>query len=229
MESGTPGQPPPAPEAPAPPPTGALAQSDQVPQVRPGSGPPSAAYPVITEFDRQEEYSRFLPLIKWLLLLPHWIALAFVWIGAFFAILASWFAVLFTGKYPQGIHRFVTGTYRWTTRVSAYGYLMTDRYPPFSLDHDDEYPARLDIAYSEPIARWRPLVHWLLVIPYYLVSYVLLLLLYVVVFIAFFAILFTKKFPAGLFDFNVVAMRWQSRTMAYYLWMTEKYPPFEWG
>lgn len=228
MESGTPG-PPPAPEAPAPPPTGAIAQADQAPQVRPGSGPPSAPYAVVTEFDRQDEYSRFMPLIKWLLLLPHWFVLAFIWIAAFLAVVASWFAVLFTGKYPQGIHRFVTGTYRWTTRVNAYGLLMTDRYPPFSFDHDDEYPARFDIAYTEEIARWRPLVHWLLVIPYYLVAYVLVLLAYVVVFIAFFTILFTKSFPAGLFDFNVVALRWQNRSFAYYLWMTEKYPPFEWG
>lgn len=226
MESGTPG-PPPAPEAPEPPATAISLAS--VPQVRPGSGPPSAAYPVITEFDRQDEYSRLLPLVKWLLALPHWIVLAFVWIGAFFAVVASWFMVLFTGKYPEGIHSFITGTYRWTTRVTAYTMLMTDRYPPFSFDADDEYPARLDIAYTETIARWRPLVHWLLVIPYYLVAYVLLLVAYVVVFIAFFAILFTKNFPPGLFDFNVVAFRWQNRTMAYYLWMTEKYPPFEWG
>ena len=186
MESGTPG-PPPAPEAPEPPATAISLAS--VPQVRPGSGPPSAAYPVITEFDRQDEYSRLLPLVKWLLALPHWIVLAFVWIGAFFAVVASWFMVLFTGKYPEGIHSFITGTYRWTTRVTAYTMLMTDRYPPFSFEADDEYPARLDIAYTEPIARWRPLVHWLLVIPYYLVAYVLLLVAYVVVFIAFFAII----------------------------------------
>ncbi len=227
MEAGTPG-PPPAPEAPAPP-TGALAQAGQVPQVRPGSGPPSAAYPAVTEFDRQEEYSRFLPIVKGLLLFPHWIALVFVWIAAFFAIVASWFAVLFTGKYPAGIHRFLTGTYRWTTRVSGYGMLMTDRYPPFSLDHDDEYPVRFDIAYTEQIARWRPLVHWLLVIPYMLVAGVLLFVAYFVVVIAFFSILFTKKFPQGMFDFNVVAMRWQNRSSVYYLWMTEKYPAWEWG
>jgi len=54
-------------------------------------------------------------------------------------------------------------------------------------------------------------------------------LAYVISFIAFFAILFTKKFPEGLFDFNVVAFRWQNRSSGYSLWMTEKYPPFEWG
>jgi len=228
MESGTPG-PPPAPEAPMPPPTGALTQADQVPQVRPGAGPPSAPYPVVTEFDRQDEYSRFLPIVKGLLLIPHWIVLLFIYIAAFFAIVGAWFAVLFTGKYPAGIHGFVTGTYRWTTRVTAYAYLMTDRYPPFSFDHDDEYPTRFDIGYTQNIARWRPLVHWLLVIPYAIVASVLMTLAYVITIIAFFAILFTKNYPQGMFDFNVVAMRWQNRSAVYQLWMTEKYPPWAWG
>lgn len=226
MESGTP-TPPPAPEAPGPP-TGAIAPAGGLP-VRPGAGPSSPPYDAIAEFDRQEEYSRWLPLVKWLLLIPHWIVLMFVGIAAFVAIVVSWFAVLITGKYPQGIHRFVTGTYRWGTRVSAYGILMTDAYPPFSLDHDDNYPARMDIAYNEPIARWRPLVHWLLVIPYLIVAAVLLMVVYVITIIAFFAILFTKKFPEALFDFNVVALRWQTRANAYSYWMTERYPPWVWG
>jgi len=212
-----------------PPPTGALAQADQMPQVRAGSGPPSAPYPVVTEFDRQDEYHRLLPIVKGLLLIPHWFVLFFIYIGAFFAIVAAWFAVLFTGKYPAGIHSFLTGTYRWTTRATSYAFLMTDRYPAFSFDDDDGYPTRFDIAYTEQIARWRPLVHWLLVIPYAIVASVLMTLAYVVTIIAFFAILFTKNFPEGMFDFNVVAMRWQNRSAAYYLWMTEKYPPFEWG
>jgi hypothetical protein len=229
MESGTPGPPPPAPEAPVPPATGALAQADQVPQVRPGSGPPTAAYPAVTEFDWQEEYSRFMPIVKGLLLIPHWVVLFFIWIAALFAIVGAWFAVLFTGKYPPGIHRFLVGTMRWTTRVSAYGLFMTDAYPPFSFDPDDNYPARFDAGYTEQIARWRPLVHWLLVIPYAIVASVLLWVAYIVSFIAFFTILFTKKFPQGLFDFNVVALRWSNRSSFYQLWMTEKYPPFEWA
>jgi hypothetical protein len=228
MESGTPGPPPPAPEAPVPPAT-AIGEAVQVPQVRPGSGPPSAPYPAITEFDRQDEYHRLLPLVKWLLLIPHWVVLFFIWIGAFFAVVAAFFVVLFTGKYPEGIHGFLTGTYRWTARATGYAFLMTDRYPPFSFDHDDGYPVRFDIAYTEQIARWRPLVHWLLVIPYAIVASVLVWLAYVISFIAFFTILFTKNFPQGMFDFNVVALRWQNRSSAYSLWMTEKYPPFEWG
>ena len=225
MESGTPG-PPPAPEAPMPPPTGALTQADQVPHVRAGAGPPSAPYAVVTEFDRQDEYSRLLPLVKWLLALPHWFVLAFIWIGAFFAVVASWFMVLFTGKYPAGIHSFVTGTYRWTTRVTAYTMLMTDRYPPFSFDADDDYPARFDIAYTESIARWRPLVHWLLVIPHIVALWFVAIGALVAYVIAWFAIVFTRKFPEGLFGFMEGYMRWNTRAVAYYLWMTEEYPPF---
>jgi Domain of unknown function (DUF4389) len=226
MEAGTP---PPAPEAPAAP-SGTLTQGDaQTPQIRPGSGPPSAPYVTVTEFDRQDEYRRFLPIFKSLLLFPHWIALMFVFIGALVALVVAWFAVLFTGKFPQGIHKFLTGTYRWSTRVSAYALLMTDKYPPFSLDPDEEYPARFDISYTEEIARWRPLVNWLLVIPYAIVASVLLWLAYICSFLAFWVILFTKQFPQGLFDFNVVAMRWQNRSAVYTDFMTERYPPWTWG
>jgi hypothetical protein len=225
MESGTPGS---APEAPLA--AGAVAETSAgVPQVRPGSGPPSAAYPAITEFDRQEEYNRFLPIVKSLLLIPHYIVLVFLMIGVFFAIVGSWFAVLFTGKLPQGIHKFLTGVFRWSTRVNAYAFLMTDKYPPFSLDADDAYPARFDAVYTEKIARWRPLLHWLLVIPYTIVAVILFFVAYIVTVLAFFAILFTKKFPAGMFDFNVVTFRWQNRNTYYSYWMTEKYPSWEWG
>ncbi len=186
-------------------------------------------YPVVGDIQHQDSYVRFLPLVKWLLLIPHWFALFFVFIGAIFAIVYAWFAVLITGKFPEGVHRFLVGTGRWATRATAYAFLMTDRYPPFSLDHDDDYPARYDVAYKQEIARWRPLVQWLLVYPYTLVASVLMFLAYVCTFLAFFAILFTKKFPQGLFDFNVVALRWQNRGNVYGAFMVDKYPPWEWG
>ena len=83
----------------------------------------------------EAELNRWLPLIKWLLLLPHYIVLAFLWIGVFIVTLIAWFAILFTGRYPRGLFAFVVGVNRWTLRVSAYGWLLTtDRYPPFSTD-----------------------------------------------------------------------------------------------
>ena len=84
--------------------------------------------------DVPRELNRFLPLVKWLLVIPHFIVLAFLWIGVFFVVIVAWFAILFTGRYPRGIFDFVEGVVRWGQRVVAYAFtLVTDRYPPFSL------------------------------------------------------------------------------------------------
>jgi uncharacterized protein DUF4389 len=77
---------------------------------------------------------RGLPLVKWLLAIPHYIVLAFLYIGVFFALIGAWFAILFTGRYPRGIFTFVEGTLRWGNRVTGYAFtLVTDQYPPFRL------------------------------------------------------------------------------------------------
>jgi hypothetical protein len=84
--------------------------------------------------DAKTELNRWLPLVKWLLAIPHYIVLVFLWLAAFFSIIFAWFAILFTGRYPRGIFDFLVGVGRWTNRVSAYALLLvTDRYPPFSL------------------------------------------------------------------------------------------------
>jgi hypothetical protein len=84
--------------------------------------------------DARADLNRWLPLVKWLLAIPHYIVLFFLWIGAIVAIIIAWFAILFTGRYPRGLFDFVVGVGRWTVRVSAYAFLLvTDRYPPFSL------------------------------------------------------------------------------------------------
>jgi hypothetical protein len=78
--------------------------------------------------------SRGMPLVKWLLAIPHILILAFLFIGVFFAVLGAWFAILFTGRYPRGIFNFVEGVMRWSNRVTAYAFtLVTDAYPPFRL------------------------------------------------------------------------------------------------
>jgi len=78
--------------------------------------------------------NRLLPLVKWLLAIPHYIVLAFLWLGAMLAIIAAWFAILFTGRYPRGLFDFLVGVSRWTNRVVAYAFvLVTDAYPPFQL------------------------------------------------------------------------------------------------
>jgi len=84
--------------------------------------------------DVEKDLNRWMPLVKWLLAIPHYIVLAFLAIGAFFAGVVAWFAILFTGQYPRGLFDFVVGVGRWGLRVNAYAFLLvTDRYPPFSL------------------------------------------------------------------------------------------------
>ena len=87
------------------------------------------AYP-----DVPNELNRWLPLIKWLLAIPHYIALTFLTIGVVLVVIVAWFAILITGSYPRGLFNFVVGVMRWALRVAAYAFLLTtDRYPPFSL------------------------------------------------------------------------------------------------
>jgi hypothetical protein len=84
--------------------------------------------------DIERDLNRWLPLVKWLLAIPHYIVLLFLWLAAIVAMVIAWFAIVFTGRYPRGLFDFVVGVGRWTLRVGAYAFLLvTDRYPPFSL------------------------------------------------------------------------------------------------
>src|SRR6185312_6720431 len=119
-------------------------------------------------------------------------------IGAVIVAIISFFAVLFTGRYPEGMFNYMVGVHRWGLRVGAYVLLMVDPYPPFTLDDDPNYPVHFDIDYPEHVERWRPLLTWLLVIPYAIVAYFVIIIAEIMSFFAFFTILFTRQFPEGL-------------------------------
>ena len=94
----------------------------------------SVVYPVRVDGELSPELSRWLWLVKWVLIIPHAIVLAFLWLAFLVLTLVAFFAILFTGRFPRGMFDFLVGVGRWTTRVVAYAHIMvTDQYPPFRL------------------------------------------------------------------------------------------------
>jgi hypothetical protein len=144
--------------------------------------------------------------------------------GGLFA--ATALLILFRQRYPRWWFDFVLQFNRFTTRVGAYLVLLTDRYP----STEDEQSVHLDLDYPdarEGLNRWLPLVKWLLALPHYVVLFFLGLGAVVAVVIAWFAILFTGRYPRGLFDYVVGVGRWGLRVQAYaFLLLTDTYPPF---
>jgi hypothetical protein len=206
------------------------------------------AYPISVRA-RLDQPSRWLWLVKWLLLIPHYIVLAFLWLAFVIVTVIAFFAILFTTRYPRRLFDFNVGVLRWSWRVSYYGYtaLATDRYPPFTLDDVVDYPARLDVDYPEQLNRWLPLVKWLLAVPQYLLvgalagsgyavasdmdngrgfTYTGPSLIGVSLLIVAIALLFTARYPTGLFDLVVGINRWSYRLVVYVALMTDRYPPF---
>lgn len=143
--------------------------------------------------------------------------------GLFFATLLM---ILFRQVYPRWWFDFARELARFSGRVTAYTALLTDRYPSTV----DEQTVHLELDYPEDVRqlnRWLPLVKWFLAIPHYIVLFFLGIAAFVVIIIAWFAILFTGQFPRGLFNFVVGVGRWGLRVQAYaFLLLTDKYPPF---
>ncbi len=188
------------------------------------------AYPLSLRGDLDPGLSRWLWLVKWLLVIPHCFVLLFLWIAALVLSVVAWFAILFTGRYPRGIFDFNVGVLRWSWRAAFYSYsaLGTDRYPPFTLRSVD-YPADLTVEYPERLSRGLVLIKsWLLAIPHHLVVGIVKGdgLLGLLVLIAAVVMLVTKRYPQGIFDLVMGLNRWVLRVAAYVLLMTDQYPPF---
>ena len=183
-------------------------------------------YPLRFDIEYPEQLSRWLIFVKWLLAIPHFLILYALSTVANVITFIAFFAILFTGRYPRGLFDFVVNIYRWQENVFAYYALFRDEYPPFSWEAG-RYPVTFEVDYPEKLSRWMIFVKWLLAVPHIIVLFFLYIVALVVWVIVWFAILFTGRFPRGLFDFLVGVSRWSLRVNAYaLLLLRDDYPPF---
>ena len=216
-----------------------------------GAEPESGPYPLTLEARLDPGLSRWMWLVKWILVIPHLLVLALLWIAFVVTTFIAGIAILITGRYPRALFDLNVGVLRWGWRVSYYAFsggLGTDRYPPFTLSESPGYPASLDVAYPERLSRVLVLVKWwLLAIPHYVIVAVIAGggyqwetadgasvgwgpsgggLVGVLTLVAAVILLVTGRYPQPLFDLIVGLNRWVYRVIAYAALMTDRYPPF---
>ena len=207
------------------------------------------AYPVRLDATLDTRLSRWMWLVKWFLAIPHLIILGLLWLAVIPLTIVAGIAILCTGRYPRAIFEFNVGVLRWTWRVQDYAFyaLGTDRYPPFSLHSDPNYPADLAIDYPQRLSRGLVLVKWwLLAIPHYIVVALFtgswlgwsfgydddssltagFSLIGTLVIVAVVILAFTGRYPQPLFEFVMGMNRWCYRVLGYVMLMRDEYPPF---
>lgn len=187
------------------------------------------------EIVHQESYSRGQLLLRSFfgfiyIAIPHGLALGVMGLAGAILGFISWWAVLFTGKYPKSFFDFQLGLLKWSTRVSARMINLADGYPAFGNSGQDTN-TNVNVVYPESLSRGTLLLRAFFGIIYVYIPHGLCLMFrgiatYFVVFIAWWAVLITGKYPKGMFDFVVGTLRWATRIRIYMGFMTDKYPPF---
>jgi Domain of unknown function (DUF4389) len=190
------------------------------------------AYPATFSVDAPERVANWRPLVHWLLAIPH-LAIVYV-LGSVSEVvsLISWFAVLFTGRLPAGLAGFQAMYLRYTLRTATYFGFLREEYPPFSFtttpaDPGDDPRVGVEVVPDlDDRNRWTVAFRLILAIPHLIVLALLAIAVWVVGVIAFFAVLFTGRWPAGLRDFALGFGRWWLRVQTYLVLLTDEYPPF---
>jgi ABC-type multidrug transport system fused ATPase/permease subunit len=190
------------------------------------------AYPATYTFDPPEKIANWRPLVQWLLAIPHFVILYVLRLVSNVVGVISWFVILFTGALPEGLANVQAMYFRYSMRVSTYVAFMREEYPPFGFattpnDPGDDPRVRVDFRPQlTDRNRLTTFFRLILAIPQLIVTAVLLFAAAVVTLIAFFAVLFTGRWPAGMRDFVIKVQRWSLRVQAYTTLLTDVYPPF---
>ncbi len=192
-------------------------------------------YPLTLEGRLDDGLGRWRWLVKWFLAIPHFATLVFLWLAFAVLTVVAGASIAVTGRYPRSIFDFNVGVLRWTWRVQFYAFTLgTDRYPPFSLGIEPNYPAQLDVTYPERLSRGLVWVKWwLLAIPHYLIVAVInggtgvhIGLAGLLCVIAGVTLTVKGAYPPAIFSFVMGLHRWAWRVTAYAALMTDEYPPF---
>jgi len=185
-------------------------------------------YPISYEADPAlEGRNRLTTFFRYIVSIPWLIVAAVYGFVAEIAAVIAWFAIVFTGKYPEGIYNFNAGYLRMISRVNGFQSLLTDEWPPFGGDEGPQYPVRVGVAPPlDQYSRMKTLFRLIVGIPVYLLAIVQAIILTVCALVAWFAILFTGKLSEGLFNPMRSASAYLTRATAYFLLITEDWPPF---
>jgi hypothetical protein len=202
------------------------------PQPAAAAGPPAPAYPATLTYDLPDRVARWRPLVHWLLLVPHFVVIVVLTIPLYFVLIASWFCGVVLGKVPRPLLNYSAMYLRYNASLTAYYYFLHGTYPPFAFAADTTDPGRdphvrFDVEPQvEGRSRLTIFFRAIMVIPHFFVLYFLGIAAAVLTFIGFFAVLFTAHWPSGLREFVLGYLRWAQRVGAYYLLLTDEYPPF---
>lgn len=218
-------EPPGAPLAPPPPP-GATAPPPPMPPPASPAAPAPDRYPMRFDVDYPEKLSRWKTAFRLLLIIPVWLFASLVSQLVNYALLIGWTTVFWRKKYPLWLFHGLSGAYEHSARVWSYGALLTDKFPSFSREDSPVF-----LEYDEPpsglLSRWR-VFFWkvTLLVPMFIVFSFLVLAVFVVTMLAWFAILFTGNYPRGMFQFSVGVQRWYFRVVGYLASFNDRYPPY---
>jgi hypothetical protein len=187
-------------------------------------------YPIDLDVEVPEHIDRWRPLVHWILAIPLLIVLYAYGIAAQLCAFVGWFVALFTGQLPDALGEIIAGYYRFAWRVYSYCWFLRSAYPRFAFatgyGDDGGDPAWFEVRRGSGLSRMAVLFRIILVIPQAIVLFFLAIAVYVAMLVAFFAVLFTAHWPAGLRSFVVGAARWFVRVNAWFLLLADPYPPF---
>lgn len=186
---------------------------------------PRPPHPVFFDVEYPERVSRLTTFFRLFMAIPQFIVIYLLLFAMALITVLAWFAILFTGKYPKSFFEFTSGVMRWQANVWAYVALLRDEYPPFSLE-PGEYPVTLDIPLAERQSRFRLFIRIFAIWPNQIVLQFVMYGWFFTTFLSWWLILFTGRYPRGLFRFAVGVLRWQQRQYAYLYLLRDEYPPY---